>query len=156
MEEPAEGWRPEPGDSLIGTVEGYSQRPTKFQASVWVAEIRRESDSKLIDVWFFWRVLLAEFQRHRPKVGDRIGIRYVGVHQDGYKIFRLIVDCPPGEAPDFAVLGGEDQQQPARRAPAPPGETPKPPKAPAWRPPAAGAASSERDDYELSDADVPW
>ena len=56
-------------------------------------------------VWLSSAVLLSLFKRHKPRVGERIGLKYAGTHPEkGYKLYALVVDRPEEAEPDFDAL----------------------------------------------------
>lgn len=70
--------------------------------------IVEKDDGSRVSLWLNSTVLLGQFEREKPKVGERVGIRFLGKHPDkGYKRFTLIVDRAEPEEPDFSPLGGE-------------------------------------------------
>jgi hypothetical protein len=53
------------------------------------------------------------FAAERPRIGERVGIRYLGKHPDrNYHRFALLVDRPDA-VPEFTPLGGEQESDPA-------------------------------------------
>jgi hypothetical protein len=59
-----------------------------------------------VSLWLSTTVLLDQFKRLRPRIGERIGLKYLGVHPDrGYHRYKLLVDRE--EPLDFTPLGGE-------------------------------------------------
>jgi len=100
-----EAWRPKFGEVLTGQVTGYNQAQSVY-GPVWVCTVRRD-DGEPVAIWLSSAVLLAEFRRLRPKIGERIAVKYAGQHPEkGYNRYRLLVDRPQAE-PDFQPLGGE-------------------------------------------------
>lgn len=98
-------WNPQPGATLVGTVILYDQGHTQF-GPVRTAIIEREEGSR-VSLWINSTVLLSLFERDKPKVGERIGLRYLGKHAaKGYRRYHLVVDREPGEI-TFTPLGGE-------------------------------------------------
>ena len=73
-------WRPEEGETLIGVVKLYSTGQSQY-GEVRTVIVEREDGSR-VSVWLSSTVLLACFQREKPKVGDRIGLRYLGKHPE--------------------------------------------------------------------------
>lgn len=98
-------WRPQEGETLVGTIRRYSTGQGTY-GPVRTAIIQRDDGSK-VSLWISSTVLLALFQRENPRVGERIGVRYLGKHETkGYRKWSLIVDRPEVQ-PDFSPLGGE-------------------------------------------------
>jgi hypothetical protein len=73
----AETWKPqEPGDMLVGTLEGYDQATTDF-GTYRVAHIRDE-EGVLRGLWLMHSVLQDEWEEAAPEVGERVGVQYHG------------------------------------------------------------------------------
>jgi len=100
-----QAWTPSEGDVLIGTVKCYGQGQNQY-GPVRICTVEQE-EGGLVSVWLSSTVLLSLFRQQKPKVGERIGIKYAGKHPEkGYKMYTLIVDR--GDiTPDFEPLGGE-------------------------------------------------
>jgi hypothetical protein len=97
-------WRPEPGDILVGRVVAYHQGYTVY-GPVRTAIIEQD-DGDRVTVWLSSTVLLNEFAKLKPKPGERIGLKYLGMHPDrGYHRYKLLVDRD--EPLEFTPLGGE-------------------------------------------------
>lgn len=97
-------WRPEPGDVLVGRVAHYD---VGYGAYGPVRTVIVETDAgERVSVWLASVALLGQFAQHKPKVGERIGLKYLGKHPErGYHRYRLVVDRE--EPTDFTPLGGE-------------------------------------------------
>lgn len=113
--EHAEAWIPDVGDLLVGEVAEYSEGSTKH-GSYHIVTVRDEDSGKTWAVWLLHKILEAEFDRLRPKVGERISIKR---HKDGctttgtkYKRYRLRVDRPAVDAPDFGKFTRADDMPP--------------------------------------------
>jgi hypothetical protein len=90
----AESWRPdEPGDMLIGTLEGYDEATTDY-GSYHVAHVRNE-EGVLKGLWLMHSVLQDEWEEAGPEIGDRVGAMYHG-QRDGeqysYHMWSVRVD----------------------------------------------------------------
>ena len=73
----AETWKPdEPGDMLIGTLEGYDEATTDF-GTYTVAHIRDEG-GVLRGLWLMHSVLQDEWSDAGPEPGERVGVQYLG------------------------------------------------------------------------------
>jgi hypothetical protein len=111
-----EAWNPKPGDNLVGVVRRYDQGQSMY-GPVHTVIVEREGLGELVSVWLSSTVLLALFRQHRPKVGERIGVRYLGKHPEkGYRRYVLLVDRPEAD-PTFAPLGGEAGADDTEREP---------------------------------------
>jgi hypothetical protein len=107
--------------TLVGTVSHYQQVEIDTQygkARPWVCTIRAR-DGQLWAVWLWQTVLENEYERWRPMPGERIAIRYKGLHDRApsnggpYHKFTLTVDRGDRGLPGFLtddpqLAGGED------------------------------------------------
>lgn len=109
----AEGWKPEPGDKLIGKVIALDQRDDAYSDGTYpIVTIRTDDDKEL--AWHgFHAVARAELAKQRPKVGERIGVKYVGKREggqgeSGYAVWRVVVERDGADAEiDWAKVGAE-------------------------------------------------
>lgn len=67
-----QSWSPNVGDRLIGRYLGMEQVPTKYGIKP-VMKVRDEASGEALTVWMNV-VLVSEFEREQPTIGDRIGI----------------------------------------------------------------------------------
>jgi hypothetical protein len=106
-----EAWRPKPGEILVGFIESYDEGHTSF-GPVRTAIIAEEETGRKWTIWLTSTVLLNLFQRHKPRPGERIGLKYFGKDEvKGYHKFHLVVDRPVGL--ELTPLGGEEVENPA-------------------------------------------
>jgi hypothetical protein len=86
-------WKPIPGEVLVGQVEGYDTYVGKYGESK-VCFLRDQASGSLVSVYLSSTVLFNEFKKLRPKVGETVGIRYLGKvdGDDGYHRYKVIVD----------------------------------------------------------------
>lgn len=102
--EPAPGWRPEPGDKVIGTIVEISEAPgTDFGAYPLITI--EQDDGTEIAVHAFHSVLRNELESKQPSEGDRIGIRYAGkvAGKSGgrdYESYRVVLERVTPRATD--------------------------------------------------------
>lgn len=97
-------WKPNVDEVLVGEILSYDRGFTPF-GEVRTVIIRQESGEK-VSLWLSSTVLLDLFRRYEPKVGEKIGLKYLGKDaRKGYHRYRLVVDRD--EANDFSPLGGE-------------------------------------------------
>jgi hypothetical protein len=82
-------WKPIPGEILVGTVEGYDTWEGKY-GTVKVTILRDETAGGLVSVYLSLTVLLGEFTKLRPRIGEMIGIRYLGKDEDRGYLFQPI------------------------------------------------------------------
>jgi len=102
----AAAWTPGPGDILIGTVKSYSTDRNQY-GPVRVVTIQDEETGELASVWISSTVLLSLFKEQKPRVGERIGLKYTGKHPEkNCELYALIVDREEADT-DFEPLGGE-------------------------------------------------
>jgi len=104
-----DAWRPQAGETLVGVVKNYTTASGQY-GEVAVCTIAEEETGECVAVWLSSAVLLSLFKRHKPKVGERIGLKYGGTHPEkGYKLYALVVDRPEEAEPDFdSLLGDSD------------------------------------------------
>jgi hypothetical protein len=105
------GWRPEPGDLLIGKVVRITKGTSCYgdNGSYPIIGVQTE-DGQVLNVHAFHAVLRSELARTRPEVGDMIGIAYEGKPKDrSYEMYRVECDKPSTKSsePDWDVLAAE-------------------------------------------------
>jgi len=102
-----DAWRPRAGETLVGVVKNYTTAENQY-GEVAVCTVSEEETGKAVAVWLSSAVLLSLYKRHKPKVGERIGLKYGGTHPEkGYKLYALVVDRPEEAEPDFDSLIGD-------------------------------------------------
>jgi hypothetical protein len=86
-------WKPVPGEVLVGTVEAYDTFVGKYSESK-VCILRDQAEDSLISVYLSPTVLYNEFKKMRPKIGERVGIRYLGKADgdEGYHRYKVVID----------------------------------------------------------------
>lgn len=72
----APAWRPEPGDKLVGVVVDLSER--EGLDGIYPIVTVRTDDGTDVAFHAFHTVAANELAKLRPKIGDQIGIKYVG------------------------------------------------------------------------------
>ena len=117
----AETWKPqEPGDMLVGTLEGYDEATTDF-GTYTVAHIRDE-EGVLRGLWLMHSVLQDEWKEAAPEVGERVGVQYLGQRSGAdfdYHMWTVKVDrseTAEDEAPQESDTAGADRQPQKRSA----------------------------------------
>jgi hypothetical protein len=107
-------WRPEVGDQIAGTLRAIAIRSSSHTDNYPVLTIETAGGS-CFDVHAFHTVLWDEIRQQQPRVGDVVGVKYLGRRAggqgDGYEAYRLAVVHLEESAPvgDPAVTGpGED------------------------------------------------
>lgn len=98
----SEGWRPKPGDQIVGRIVSLSMYTGGDYGDYPLLEVEAD-DGRLVAVHAFHTVLRRELGRQKPAVGERIGIRYLGRHDRGYEHYRVVMDrdAPAGETVDW-------------------------------------------------------
>jgi hypothetical protein len=86
-------WKPVPGEVLVGTVEAYDIATGKY-GETKVCVLKDQAEGSLIAVYLSSTVLLGEFTKLRPKIGERVGIRYLGKAEgeNAYHRYKVVVD----------------------------------------------------------------
>jgi len=87
-------WKPVPGEILVGTVEAYDIATGKYGESK-VCVVKDQAEGPFIAVYLSSTVLLQEFMKLRPKIGEQVGIRYLGKNTEGdnaYHRYKVVVD----------------------------------------------------------------
>jgi hypothetical protein len=109
---PAEGWRPDPGDVLIGDVtaidegRGFAERPYP------VVTVRTD-EGEFVAFHAFHTVAREELGKLEPKVGDRLGVSYLGLVRKGddscYELYRMKLVPAGGDVaePDWAAIAAD-------------------------------------------------
>lgn len=90
-----EGWKPEPGDKLLGTVLTVSTSDAGGFGAYPLLEIVSD-DGEGIALHCFHAVLKTAVERWNPQPGERIGVKYVGKLEgrgafEGYEDYRMVV-----------------------------------------------------------------
>src|SRR5262249_19085667 len=99
-------WRPKPGDILVGYVISYDTGHTPY-GEVRTVILAEERSNEHVSLWLNSTVLLDQFQKQKPRSGERISLKYLGKDAEkGYHRYRLVVDRLETEM-DFTPLGGE-------------------------------------------------
>lgn len=112
LDQETEPWMAEPGDKLVGRIVELSTMESQYGDYPLV--IVQTDDGKEMAFHAFRTVAKQEIARHKPQVGDRIGIKYLGrlpdKTYDGYKI-RIIRSEAPAPAIDFDALTQQVEQE---------------------------------------------
>lgn len=93
--EPAVGWRPEPGDQVVGTIVEISEAPGTDWGPYPVITIDKADGTGEVAVHAFHSVLKNEIESKQPTEGDTIGIRYLGKQQgakQSYEGYRVVLE----------------------------------------------------------------
>lgn len=119
----AEAWKPEPGNKLIGIVTELDERENDYGTYPIVTV--QTDDGQELAFHAFRTVARNELAKQRPKVGDRIGIKYEGKPPGKeYELYRVkvervdepqqTIDWSKHEADD-AGPSAEEEQDPSRQ-----------------------------------------
>jgi len=105
----APAWRPQPGDKLVGEIVGISERTGQFEAYP-IITVRQDDGTER--AWHaFHTVAASELAKQRPKVGERIGVKYTGQRagQGGtsYHAYKVQVDRGEVAGIDWTKYGDE-------------------------------------------------
>lgn len=112
----ADAWRPEPNEELIGTVRRYNMRKMDDGSEYPIVTIERDDGEKF--AWHaFHKVGRDQLEEDRPRVGDEIGIRYLGMVEGdpySYHNYRVAVEHKTPEPPaESAAPAGDDGAGPS-------------------------------------------
>jgi hypothetical protein len=114
-----EGWRPEPGDQVLGTVIGVDTREGDYGPYPYI-EVEA-NDGSYIGVHGFHTVLKNELARIEPQVGDTLGIKYFGKVPtkpgskfDSFEKYRVVHERTSGardDKPDWGSMKEETEHE---------------------------------------------
>jgi hypothetical protein len=83
----APAWKPAPGDKIVGTVTDLTTRDGEYGRYPIVT---LNTGTGEVALHCFHEVLANELARIAPKVGDQVGVKYVGKDPDkGYHRYRV-------------------------------------------------------------------
>jgi hypothetical protein len=111
----APAWRPKPGDQIVGVVTDLAVRDGDY-GRYPVVTIRAEGSGfdGEVAIHAFHAVLASELARVEPKVGDQIGIRYLGLvdgaerSYHGYRVAKEGLTDPVVDWSAFRDIGAEE------------------------------------------------
>lgn len=111
----APAWRPDPGDKLSGEVVGIGERAGEY-GSYPIVTLRRD-DGEELALHAFHSVLASELAALRPKLGDRLAVRYDGKKQTrtgtgSYHGYKVVKDGDE-QAVDWSQYAAGDEQSAA-------------------------------------------
>ena len=99
-----EGWKPKVGDVLVGKILRYDKGWTDYgECPICLVEDEEAEGPRA--VWIFHTVLVSEFEKKRPKVGERIGIKRLPDAAKGYRRYALRIDREEPDVLDFSRFG---------------------------------------------------
>lgn len=76
----ARGWKPDEGDTIVGSIQKISaSTPSKY--GIYPIVLVMTEDGELVNLHCFHNVLRNRLLEQRPKVGERIAVKYVGREQ---------------------------------------------------------------------------
>lgn len=82
----AEGWRPEVGEVIVGTVTDIARAFSEFKEGYYPIVTIEKEDGEQVAIHCFHTVLYNRVVELQPKVGEIIGIKYVSAtEKDGKK-----------------------------------------------------------------------
>lgn len=117
---PVDAWRPEPGEDLEGVVRRYNMRKMDDGNDYPVVTVERPDGEKFA-FHAFHSVARGQLEEDLPRVGDEIGIRYLGKvdgEQYEYHNYRIAVEHKTPEPP------ASEAASPAMPSPASPSSHP--------------------------------
>lgn len=101
LDSTAEAWKPGPGDKLTGVIVDVDSRTTEFGTYPILTVVA--DDGREVAVHAFHTVLKNELAKRAPRIGERIGLKYLGKSEKGYEAYRVVwSDLVP---PDWAAIG---------------------------------------------------
>jgi hypothetical protein len=126
-----EGWRPEAGDYVLGTVVAVDTREGDYGPYPYV-EIEK-ADGSIVGVHGFHTVLKNELARTKPEVGDTLGVKYFGKvatkpgsKYDSFEKYRVVHERTSGareDKPDWGSMEADAKSELGGIADAFPGAT---------------------------------
>ena len=104
-------WSPEPGDVLKGVIRRYTETVLEKSGPAWVCTIQTSPD-EVLSVFLTPTVLKGEFARKKPKVGERISIKFLGTPAGkSYKKYTVAMI----DREDTGLVPDWDQMDPDQR-----------------------------------------
>ena len=110
-----EAWKPKVGEVMVGSLLRYDSGTTSFGEHP-IAVIQDERTDEARSVWLLHTVLRGEFEKKRPRPGERIGIKRLPDSEKGYKRYVVRVDREEPEIPNFQQFAPPGDVPPAERA----------------------------------------
>ena len=101
----APAWKPQPGDKLVGVITELSSRDGTY-GNYPIVTLRDDAGNEWA-VHAFHEVAANELARVAPKVGDHIGIKYLGKHPER-NYHRYKVQRDRDAAFDWSKFAGDD------------------------------------------------
>ena len=120
LDSAATGWKPNPGDRLVGTVIDVDSRDGDY--GVYPIVTVQTDNGDEIAIHAFHTVLRREFAKRQPQPGERIGVKYLGKSDKGYESYKIVWEnvVPP----DWSRIGVEAEAEAVLEGVAEPGEAP--------------------------------
>lgn len=111
-QEAAPGWRPEPGEQLVGTIVEISSATGDF-GEYPLLVVEKTDGTGDVAVHCFHTVLKSEVAAKRPSEGDKIGIKYLGIPTGKkYESYRVVLDRQtPAASTDWDAVGRQAAQE---------------------------------------------
>lgn len=86
-----EPWKPKTGDKLVGEITELDERTSEY-GTYPIVSVATDAGDELA-FHGFHTVAKNEIARQRPRVGDRIAIKYFGKDEErGYERYRVLVE----------------------------------------------------------------
>lgn len=91
-----EAWRPETGQSVVGTFARLERGRTTF-GPAWIVVLADAGTGAEVSVWLLHKALLAQFKRLSPVTGELVAVKYKGKRRPEsggpeYDDYRVEVD----------------------------------------------------------------
>lgn len=109
LDSTAEAWKPKAGEKLIGAVVDVDSRTTEY-GTYPIVTLRTDTGDELA-FHAYHTVAKNEFAKRQPRLGERIGIKYIGKSDKGYEAYRIVFEA--AAPPDWDRIGAEAEAEAA-------------------------------------------
>ena len=131
-----EEWKPQPGDELIGTITSITERESQYG---WypVIAIAQDETGTVFEINAARGGILDDVIAHKPKPGDKIGLRFVGPQEkpngSTWDKFTVAFEDEGNTEPDWERMAkSRNANRKGRFSQAGSGEFPPEPSDDAW------------------------
>lgn len=107
----APAWKPEPSDKIVGTIVALDERTNDY--GTYPIVTLALDDGSEVALHAFHSVFSSELARWRPKVGERLGVKYlgkVGGEDRSYHGYRVKVERVGGGGVNWSQYGDPDDE----------------------------------------------
>jgi hypothetical protein len=101
-------WDPQVGDTIAGVVRRYTDVDLEKSGLTRLCVVERE-DGEVETLFLSPTVLKSEFWRLKPKIGERVFVRYLGTPK-GKDYKKFVVRCPDRPQEENPDWGDDDGQ----------------------------------------------